>query len=257
MGKTLNHQKTKVPNCQKNSPVLAPNPAARDRFAAHLDLEGPRERLFQQGAQHLSTLDLLAIILGTGVSGSSVYELAASLLQQFDSLDRLLVQSPAKLAQLPGLGAAKVARLKAVRELTIRAAEEQLIDGLAFTDATSVARYIQRRIGHHLREVFGCMFLDARHRLLAWEELFFGSIDKAHVHAREIVRRALELNAAAIVFGHNHPSGVAEPSQADIRLTEDLAALLARLDIRLLDHIVVAPGASVSMARRGLIAGVS
>ena len=215
---------------------------------------GPRDRILEDGASYLSTQELLAIILGTGGPGFSVYELAARLLEEFKTVDRLLVHPPAMLHAIPGMGPAKVARLKAVRELTLRAAEEPLLDGITFSDVSAVSRYIQRRIGQKRSEVFGCLFLDGRHRLLSWEELFYGSVDKAHVHAREIVRRAFEHNAGAIVFGHNHPSGVAEPSQADITLTKDLGDLLIRMDIRLLDHIVVSPGSSVSMALRGLMA---
>ena len=219
----------------------------------HFDLQPPRERLLERGADSLSSVDLLAVLLGTGMPGLAVQDLARSLLHRFGSLDELLQQPVADLAGIAGLGWAKVARLKAAQELSLRVAEEQLQDGVAFQDPNSVARYIQKRLGHQPREVFGCLFLDTRHRLLAWEELFFGSIDRAHVHAREIVRRALMLNAAAIIFGHNHPSGVAEPSSADLQLTQQLGGLLKQLDLRLLDHIVVARNSSVSMAQRGLI----
>ena len=187
------------------------------------------------------------------MGGQSVYQLSTSLLARFQTLDGLLQQPVATLHNIEGLGMAKIARLKAARELSLRVAEERMENATVFADAVSVSRYIQQQIGSAQREVFGCLFLDSRHRLLAWEALFFGSIDKAHVHAREIVRRALELNAAAIVFGHNHPSGVAEPSQADVQLTADLGDLLRRMEVRLLDHIVVARSDSVSMAQRGLM----
>ena len=219
----------------------------------HIDLQPPRERLLDLGAQQLSAVELLAVLLGTGAPGMGVLELARELLSRFGSLDSLLHQSSADLLAIDGLGWAKVARLKAAQELSLRVAEEQLQAGVAFQDPGSVARYIQKRLGHRSREVFGCLFLDTRHRLLAWEELFLGSIDRAHVHAREIVRRALMLNAAAVIFGHNHPSGVAEPSAADLRLTEDLGKLLQQLDLRLLDHIVVSRSSSVSLAQRGLM----
>ncbi|MEM7098898.1 MAG: DNA repair protein RadC [Pseudomonadota bacterium] len=220
---------------------------------SHFSPTGPRDRILEDRGSMLTIQELLAIVLGTGGSGYSVYQLAARLLDEFESLDRLLVHPPDMLRAIPGMGPAKVARLKAVRELTLRAAEEQLLNGITFDDVGAVSRYIQRRIGQKRSEVFGCLFLDGRHRLLSWEVLFYGSVDKAHVHAREIVRRAFELNAGAIVFGHNHPSGVAEPSQADIALTKDLGDLLARMDIRLLDHIVVSRGSCVSMAMRGLM----
>ncbi len=179
--------------------------------------------------------------------------IAHRLLARYGSLEGLTGAPAAKLLTETGLGPAKVACLKALAELPLREIEEAARDRPLFSDASSVTRYIRKRIGHRSREVFGCLYLDARHRLLAWEELFYGSINRTHVHAREVLRRGLQLNAAAVVLGHNHPSGVAEPSQADLHLTTELKELLDRVDIHLLDHVVVARGSSVSMAARGLI----
>ncbi|MEM9621761.1 MAG: DNA repair protein RadC [Pseudomonadota bacterium] len=221
----------------------------------------PRERLLGasgaagtgSSAGQLATVELLAVLLGTGSRGEDAVALARRLLATYTTLDRLLAATPAELLRLRGLGTAKVARLKALHELTLRHAEERMLAQRVFSDAMQVSRYIQRRIGHRTREVFGCLYLDTRHRFLAWEELFLGSVNRAHVHAREVLRRSLELNAAAVIFGHNHPSGVAEPSRTDLQLTGDLADLLRRVDVEVLDHVVVAPEGAVSMAARGLL----
>jgi DNA repair protein RadC len=217
----------------------------------------PRERLLLRGAEALSTAELLAVCLGTGAPGEDALTLARRLLDQFAGVEALLAAPVSRLLSCRGLGLAKVARLKALLELSLRESEDLLttrgFNAEAYTDSQMVCRYIRRRIGHGERETFGCMFLNARHRLLRWEVLFQGSIDRAHVHAREVLKRAMELNAAALVFGHNHPSGVAEPSQADVLLTRELRELLARVDINLLDHVVVAPNDTISFAARGLL----
>jgi len=146
-----------------------------------------------------------------------------------------------------------VSLLKAVEEMARRSDERSLSQTGVMSDAVTVCRYVRRRIGFSAREVFGCLFLDARHRPIAWEILFQGTLTRAHVHSREVLRRGLELNAAAMVLGHNHPSGVAEPSAADLALTRELKDLLGRVDICLLDHIVVSRHAAVSLAARGLM----
>ncbi len=213
----------------------------------------PRERLLAMGAHQVSSAELLAILLGTGSAGEDALALARRVLAGYGTLDRLLAASTTDLLTVRGLGYAKVARLKALHELTMRHGEEHMVADQVFSDVSKVARYIQRRIGYRDREVFGCLFLDTRHRMLAWEELFLGSVNRAHVYAREVLRRGLALNAAAVIFGHNHPSGVAEPSQADLQLTADLKGLLRRVDVEVLDHIVVSAGTTVSMAARGLL----
>lgn len=219
------------------------------------DPQRPRERLLRVGADHLTEPELVALCLGSGVRGEPAVNVAKRLLSQFGSLGALLAATPERLLACHGLGAAKVAVLKAVYELTVRDSEEALTAPAALTDARAVSRYIRRRIGYREREVFGCLFLDTRHRPIRWEELFLGSVNRAHVHSREVLKRGIELNAAAVVLGHNHPSGVAEPSGADLSLTRELKDLLARVDIVVLDHIIVSPADSVSLASRGLIDG--
>lgn len=218
--------------------------------------ERPRERLFMRGASALSTAELLAVCLGSGCAGMSALQLAQNLLVRFGNLDALLQARADELRQCHGMGPARVAQIKALAELTLRHSESQLREPDArdaMTDVTTVSRYVQRQIGAARREIFACLFLDARHRLLHFETLFLGSVNRAHVYPREVLRQALEHNAAAVILAHNHPSGVAEPSQADISLTAELRALLARVDVKVLDHIVVAQGQVVSFAARGLI----
>ncbi len=215
--------------------------------------ERPRERLLARGAAGLSDAELIAVCLGSGAAGENAVVLARRLLAEYGSLGALLHASPHRLLRSRGLGVARVARLKAVLELQTRQAEAALSARLSVTDVTGAARYVRHKIGYREREVFGCLYLDSRHRLLRWEELFLGSINRAHVHAREVLRKGMELNAAAVVLAHNHPSGVAEPSQADIGLTQELKALLEHVDIRLLDHLIVAGPAWVSLATRGLL----
>ena len=218
--------------------------------------EQPRQRLLQCGAEQLLAKELVALCLGSGVRGEDALSIAARLLEQFGSISALIGASSERLLTCHGLGAAKVATLKAVHEIACRVDEEQLAKAPALNDVDAVTRYIRRRIGHREREIFGCLFLDTRYRLLRWEELFLGSLNRAHVHSREILKRSMELNAAALVLGHNHPSGVPEPSQADINLTLELKDLLARIDIAVLDHIIVTPsGGGVSLANRGLMGG--
>lgn len=216
--------------------------------------EQPRERILLRGAQNLSVAELLAVCLGAGVAGEDAVVMARRLLKEFAGLHALQAAPVADLMRTHGLGRAKVAQLKAIHELGMRTGEEVLAKpGDGFLDADTVSRYIQQRIGQSERELFGCLYLDSRHQLLAWEVLFHGSIDRAHVHAREVLKRGIELNAAALVLAHNHPSGVAEPSQADLRLTQELTQLLKKVDIRVIDHIIVARGSSVSLATRGLL----
>ncbi len=215
--------------------------------------ERPRERLLNHSAQPLSTAELLALCLGSGPPGENAVVFARRLLHEFDGLHGLLAAQPSALQACRGLGNAKVALIKALHELMCRHDESTLQLPEALSDASTVARYVCRRIGHYQREVFGCLFLDSRHRPLSWEILFQGTVNRAHVHSREVLRRAIELNAAALVLGHNHPSGVAEPSAADLALTRELRDLLARIEVNVLDHIVVARGTAVSLASRGLM----
>ncbi|MEM7077324.1 MAG: DNA repair protein RadC [Pseudomonadota bacterium] len=176
-----------------------------------------------------------------------------SLLHEFGSLQGLLHAPVGRLLARHGLGPARVARLKAIAGLLLHQDETALRQGGLMSDVASIARFLKRQIGHSERELFGALFLTSRHELIAWEVLFAGSIDRAHVHPREVLKPALRHNAAAVVLAHNHPSGIVDPSQADLRLTADLKALLERVDLRVLDHLIVAPGAYVSFAARGLI----
>lgn len=217
--------------------------------------ERPRERLLRNGAQHLSSTDLIAVCFGSGVAGESAQQLAERLIRHFGSPLALLAASTEKLLACHGLGHARVAQLKAVHELACRNDEYALVKADPLQDVAAVSRYIRRRIGHRERETFACLFLDTRYRPISWEELFWGSVNRAHVHPREVLKRGIELNAAALVLAHNHPSGVAEPSQADLQLTRELKDLLRRVDIEVIDHVIVSPHTSVSLAARGLLGG--
>lgn len=213
----------------------------------------PRERLLHGGAQRLLDSDLLALCLGSGTSNESVLPMAERLLRQFGGLDALLGAPEHRLLACHGLGKAKVALLKAVNEIMRRQEEAELAKPAALTDTGVVLRYVRRQIGHQERELFGCLYLDTRHRPIRWEILFMGSINRAHVHAREVLKRGLELNAAAVILAHNHPSGSAEPSSADVQLTLELKKFLHYVDIAVLDHLVVTAHTGVSLAARGLL----
>ena len=218
--------------------------------------EQPRERLLRRGAEHLSAAELLAVCFGSGLAGENAVALSRRLLQRFGSIDGLLQAPSQELLDCRGIGHARVALIKAMQELTLRQSEEVFARaGNNMTDVTPVSRYLQRRMGHAGNEQFACLYMDTRHRLIAYEVPFQGSINRAYVFPRLILKRCLELNAAAVILAHNHPSGVAEPSQADITLTRDLVDLLAKLDVRVLDHIVVAAQQTVSLASRGLLPG--
>jgi DNA repair protein RadC len=215
--------------------------------------ERPRERLLAHGASVLSDAELLAIFLGSGLRGRDAIATARELLQSHGPLRALLEQPPTALARLPGLGPARACLLAAALELGHRRLEADLERGVALDDPTSAGRYFAQRLRGLTREVFAVLFLDTRHRALAFEEMFRGTIDGAEVHPREVVRRALAHNAAALIVGHNHPSGNPEPSAADRALTARLKQALSLVDLRLLDHFVIADGPPVSMAARGWV----
>jgi len=205
------------------------------------------------GAQSLSDGELLAILLGTGVRGASATDLARRLLEQLGGLAGVLGNGAAELAQAPGVGPARAARLAAALELGRRYLSAPGGPRPALAAPLDAARYLSARLLDLPHEVFCCLFLDTRHRLIRYEELFRGTIDGATVYPREVVKRALQCNASAVILGHNHPSGVAEPSEADRNITVKLAKALALVEIRLLDHLVVSRGGHVSLAERGLI----
>ncbi len=215
--------------------------------------ERPREKLLRFGPHTLSDAELLAIFLRTGIPGKSAVELARELLADFGGLRPLLDADHAAFCRGKGLGSAKYAQLQATLELSRRHLFETLERGDALSSPQHTRDYLRAQLRDRRREVFACLFLDNRHRVLAYEELFFGTIDGAGVHPREVVRRALELNAAALIVAHNHPSGVAEPSAADEAITRRIREALQLVEIRLLDHMVVGDGEIVSLAERGLI----
>ncbi len=215
------------------------------------DAERPREKLLNRGAGALSDAELLAIFLRTGVRGRSAVDLARDILQHFDGLRGLLNADQTAFCAIAGLGPAKFSQLQAVVELARRHLAEALQRGDVLCDPATTRRYLSARLRDYPHEVFGCLFLDTRHRVIAFEELFRGTINGASVHPREVIRRALVHNAAAVILAHNHPSGVAEPSDADRQLTRRLQAALELIDVRVLDHIVIGDGESVAFAERG------
>lgn len=218
-----------------------------------MDRLRPREKLASQGVAALGDAELLALLLGTGGCRMPVLDLAEALLARFGGLRGLLRSRRDALERQPGLGPAKTAQLMAVLELSRRCLQEVLVrsDPLENPDVTQ--RYLMTVLRDHPHEVFAALFLDTRHRVIAFEELFHGTIDGATVYPRVVAEKALQHRAAALIVAHNHPSGVSEPSLADQAITRRLKDALALLDIRLLDHFVVGDGAPVSMAARGMI----
>lgn len=215
--------------------------------------ERPRERLLSRGAQSLSDAELLAIFLRTGVKGLSALDIARKLLAVFGSVRGILEADVHEFCQQHGLGISKYVQLQAVLELAQRHLLESLKREEPLTSSELTRDYVRARMRSYTREVFLCLFLDNQHRVIALEELFQGTIDGATVHPREIVKRSLFHNASAVIFAHNHPSGVAEPSQADISITRRLKSALELVDIRTLDHLIVGDSDVVSLAERGLL----
>lgn len=215
--------------------------------------ERPREKLLSRGPQSLSDAELLAIFLRTGCAGKSAVDLARDLLQQFGGLRLLLEASQAEFCQAHGLGTAKYSQLQAVMEMARRHLSESLQRGCVLDSVASVRQYLCAQLRHRQQEVFALLLLDNKHRLLAYEEPFKGTIDGASVYPREVVKLVLKHNAAAVILAHNHPSGVAEPSQADLRITERLQSALELVDVRVLDHFVVGDGEELSFAQHGLL----
>lgn len=213
--------------------------------------ERPREKLLEQGSASLSDAELLAIFLRTGVTGKSAVDLARHLLHQFGSLRTLLEADQQTFGRQLGLGPAKFAQLQAVLEMARRHLAERLRSDSVLKSPIEVRNYLKAMLRHEPHEVFGCLFLDSRHRVLAFEILFRGSIDSASVYPRQVVKRALAHNAAALILCHNHPSGSAEPSQADRALTKRLQEALDLVDVRVLDHFIVGDGDPLSMAEYG------
>jgi len=212
----------------------------------------PREKLLARGATALTDAELLAIFLRTGIKGKSAVELARDLLEVNGGLSSLLGADEKQFCESKGVGQAKYVQLQAVVEMSRRHLEEKIQRGDAMQNVNDVKHYLQSRLQDYPFEVFACLFLDNKHRVIEYEELFRGTIDGASVHPREVVRRVLHHNAAAIVLAHNHPSGVAEPSQSDNLITEKLKQALQMIDVRVLDHFIIGDEI-VSFAERGLI----
>jgi DNA repair protein RadC len=215
--------------------------------------ERPRERLIEQGAQALSDAELLAVILGSGVRGGSAVDLARGLIARFGSIRALLQAAPEDCLGQLGLGTARYAMLRAALELARRHHLGALRAAPVGTDARALREFLLAQLRGRPYEVFCCMHLDARHRLITFEELFRGTIDCASVHPREVVRQALLHNSAAVILAHNHPSGIAEPSHADELITRRVRDSLALIDVRVLDHIVVGDGSCIAFSDRGLL----
>jgi DNA repair protein RadC len=215
--------------------------------------ERPREKLLERGAHALSDAELLAVLLGSGVTGRSAVELARDLIAQFGSLRNLLSAEGARCLEQPGIGPARYAVLKAALELARRHFREALRLGPALAAPEATRAFLVAQLRDRPYEVFCCLYLDNRHRLIAFEELFRGTIDRAGVHPREVLRQTLTHNAAAVILAHNHPSGVLEPSQADELITRRLREALALLDVRVLDHFIIGDGQCYSFSEHGLL----
>ena len=213
--------------------------------------ERPREKLLKLGSASLSEAELLAIFLRTGVVGLSAVDLARRLLAEFGSLRSLLEAGQEEFSRQLGLGPAKFAQLQAVLEMARRHLAERLQRDSVLESPRAVRDYLKALLRHEPHEVFGCLFLDSKHRVLAFEALFHGTIDNASVYPRQVVKRAMAHNAAALILCHNHPSGIAEPSQADRVLTRRLKEALELVDVRVLDHFIVGEGDPLSMAEHG------
>jgi DNA repair protein RadC len=212
--------------------------------------ERPRERLLAQGAAALSDAELLAVVLRTGIRGKSAVELGRELLERFTGVAGIFA---ADLTGVKGLGPAKRAQFEAAMELARRSLKDDMRSASALTSPGTVRDYLRLAIAEREHEVFVCLWLDAQHRVIACEELFRGTLTQTSVYPREIVKAGLRANAAAVIFAHNHPSGAAQPSQADELLTRNLKDALSLVDIKVLDHFIVAGHQTLSFAERGLL----
>jgi len=215
--------------------------------------ERPREKLLERGAQALSDAELLGILLGAGVRGHSALDLARTLIAEFGSLRALMSAERARLLRQRGIGPARYAVLRAALELARRHFREALQAGPALAAPEATRTFLLAQLRDRPYEVFCCLYLDNRHRLIGFEELFRGTIDRAGVHPREVLRQTLAHNAAAVILAHNHPSGVLEPSQADELITRRLKEALGLLDVRVLDHFIIGDGLCFSFAEHGLL----
>lgn len=215
--------------------------------------ERPREKLLHNGAQSLSDAELLAIFLRVGVTGKSAVDLARDLLRAFGSLNAIFAASEAQISAVHGMGTSKYVQLQAIFEMSRRALGEQMKSENVLNSPQRVRDFLVLQLAAKSQEVFLALFLDVQNRLIASEEMFAGSLMQTSVHPREVVKRALQLNAAAVIFAHNHPTGVAQQSRADEALTQALQQALALVDVRVLDHFIVAGNQVFSFKENDLI----
>lgn len=213
----------------------------------------PREKLLTRGPAALADAELIALLLRTGLKGTSVLQLAQQLLDAFGGLQGLLQASAADLKRIKGLGPAKRAEITAVMELARRSLAQQLTRRTVLSSPQQVKDFLRLHLAHEEHEVFAVMFLDVQNQLLQFEPLFRGTLSQTSVYPREVVKRALTLQASAVILAHNHPSGIAEPSRADEFLTQSLKQALALIDVRVIDHLVVGADHAISFAERGLL----
>ena len=216
------------------------------------EYDSPRERILSKGAAALSDAELLAVLFGSGTKGLSALELSRSLLNEFGGIRQVLTADSGKLKKVSGIGSARVAQLQSVVEINRRFLESKIQKEGPLSSPSQAADYLTLQLRDQRREVFAVLYLDTRHHVIDYKELFRGTLNGATVHPREVVRSVLERNASAVILAHNHPSGIAEPSQSDATLTRRLREALELIDVRLLDHLVIGDGEFVSMSDRGL-----
>lgn len=215
--------------------------------------ERPREKLIELGAEALSDAELLAIFLRIGVPGKTAVDLARDLLSQFGSLNGVFAANEKQVSQVHGMGSSKYAQLQAVYEMSRRALNEQMRQKDVLSSPQQVRDYLILKLANQLKEVFVVLFLDAQNRLIAAEEMFSGTLTQTSVYPREVVKRTLHYNAASVMFAHNHPSGIAKQSRADEMITQELKKALALVDVRVLDHFIVAGNQTMSFVEVGLL----
>lgn len=215
--------------------------------------ERPHEKLLARGAQQLSDAELLAIFIHTGIKGKSALDISRDLLNEYRSLKNIIQSSQENFCKTPGLGITKFVRLQAALEIAKRELAETIQQTDVITNPQLTKDFLSAHLHHHQQEVFACLFLDNSHRIIEFKKMFFGTIDHAVIHPREVIKQALKCNAAAVIFAHNHPSGIAKPSTADHELTQKLKSALQLIDIRVLDHIIIGHGELTSFAEQGLL----
>ena len=239
-----------IPRCALNDNNIG---MTAMRFSDWPSTEKPREKLLNEGAQVLSDTELLAVLLRTGTKNKTVIDLSRELIQKFGGIRSLLEANTEELCRHPGLGKAKCAEIKVIMEIAKRYLAESLKYGSVLANSLETKNYLTFCLRNRTQEVFACLFLDGQCRVIRYEELFHGTINEARVYPREVVKRSLELNASAVIFAHNHPSGDATPSQADQLITECLKVALTTIDVKVLDHLVIGEGEVNSLAERGWV----